>query len=172
MLFLALLLALLNLRLTMADTLVDFYLVTTSSPAFFSNTRALPDVNATSLFDPYMFHNTAYYLRLIGPGYGSLPCFSLVDGFLTTNVTGPHGQGKYQYWSHSVSEHVPFWFNDQLVTGGRTLTLEKGFLLGVEGDVEGWRVCPGDLQQEVLVWKGNDTGCVQRYVQAVKQAPY
>lgn len=75
------------------------------------------------------------------------------------------------------------------MTGGRTLNLVNGFLLGVEGDVEGWRVCPGDLEQQVvsdvsegsseavligvqLVWKGNDTGCVQRYVQAVKQTPY
>ncbi|KAF2165706.1 hypothetical protein M409DRAFT_23996 [Zasmidium cellare ATCC 36951] len=162
MLLFALILAFMSLTATAASTLTDFFLVTTSSPAKFSNIRALPDVNATSLFDPYMFYNSAYFLRLIGPGYGSLPCFSLIDGFLTTDVTGPHGQGKYQYWSHSVSEHLPFWFNDGLVTGGRTLSLENGFLLGVEGDVEGWRVCPGDLEQQVLVWKGNDTGCVQR----------
>lgn len=71
------------------------------------------------------------------------------EGFLTTNVVGPHGLGKYQYWSHSVRERSPFWFNDELVEGGSALELKDGYLLGVEGDIDGWRVCPGDLMQQV-----------------------
>lgn len=71
-----------------------------------------------------------------------------------------------------MRERLPFWFNEELVEGGRTLGLKDGYLLGVEGDVEGWRVCPGDLGQQVVVWQGNATGCVKRYLQAVEKAPY
>jgi hypothetical protein len=52
------------------------------------------------------------------------------------------------------------------------LALDADYLLTVDGEREGWTVCDGVLDQEVLSWKGMADDCVAVYVHAVTKAPY
>jgi hypothetical protein len=128
----------------------NFYLLTTPSPLKSpqNNSSLLPSASLTSLFDP--LSQTTYLLRLIGPGYNSLPQFNLTaDGTLETEAAGPHGVGEFEYNSTRVraGEDLMFEAKEQ---GKGNLGLEEGFLLSVGGEVEGWRVCEGDLGQQVV----------------------
>ncbi|KIV99778.1 uncharacterized protein PV09_08584 [Verruconis gallopava] len=146
-----------------------FYLVTASSPMCSSNSSNLPMVSATSLFDP--LHQPNFFLRTIGPGYGSLPVFTLSGGSLHTFSSDAFGQGNYTY---SASRPVPgselqFLQGDQSDAG---LALKGGFLLGLGDVTDGWTLCPGAMDQTVLKWNGTDAGCTATYVQAVSAPPY
>jgi hypothetical protein len=125
----------------------NFYLVTTTSSTRSGNSSLLPNVSATSLFDPLA--QTNYLLRLIGPGYNSLPLFNLTDGTLETEAAGPHGIGEFEYNSTRVRAGEDLMFAPAAQPKGN-LGLEDGFLLTVGGETEGWRVCAGDLGQEVI----------------------
>ncbi|KAH9871801.1 hypothetical protein J1614_006058 [Plenodomus biglobosus] len=70
----------------------NFLLVTTTQLDPSANTSELKAVSATSLFDP--FKQPALVLRLEGPGYGSLPNFTLSSGTLSTNAQGPFGSTR------------------------------------------------------------------------------
>jgi hypothetical protein len=59
------------------NTTTPFYLLTTTSPTFSKNSSSLPNVSLTTLFDPYYQPN--YLLRLIAPGYGSVPTHQAKD---------------------------------------------------------------------------------------------
>jgi hypothetical protein len=57
------------------------------------------------------------------------------------------------------------------------LALDDGYLLTVDGQRDGWTICEGKLEQDVLYWKGtNGTGgatdCRGTWVHAVRKAPY
>lgn len=133
-----------------SNPLTNFYLLTTTSPTKSptGNSSLLPSVSATSLFDPLA--RTTYLLRLIGPGYNSLPQFNLTaDGTLETEAAGPHGVGEFEYNSTRVRAGDDLTFAPQAQPKGN-LGLEEGFLLSVGGETEGWRVCEGDLGQQVV----------------------
>lgn len=167
----------------------NFFLVTTTSATKMGNSSLLPDVSATSLFDPIA--QTEYFLRLIGPGYNSLPVFNLTDGTLETEAAGPHGVGEFEYNSTRVSAGEDLMFAPAAQPKGN-LGLADGFLLTVGGQSEGWKICEGDLGQQVVssrsgslvirtiadtlflqvAWKSNDSTCTDTYVQAAKNAPY
>jgi hypothetical protein len=52
------------------------------------------------------------------------------------------------------------------------LALDGNYLLTVDGEREGWTICDGALDNEVLSWKGTAEGCEATYVHAVRKAPY
>jgi len=130
----------------------NFLLLTTTSPdqSPNTNTSSLPSVSATSLFDP--LSNPTYLLRLIGPGYSSLPRFNLTtDGKLETEASGPHGVGEFEYNSTRVraGEDLEFSSTAEQAKKGN-LGLKDGFLLTVGGEAVGWSVCDGELGQRVV----------------------
>jgi hypothetical protein len=133
---------------TTPQNLINFYLLTTTSSTRNTNSSLLPSASPTSLFDP--LSQTTYLLRLIGPGYNSLPQFNLTeDGTLETEAAGPHGIGEFEYNSTRVraGEDLMFEAKEQ---GKGNLGLVDGYLLSVGGEVEGWRICEGDLGQQVV----------------------
>ncbi|GIZ37373.1 hypothetical protein CKM354_000082100 [Cercospora kikuchii] len=154
-----------------APNLTDFYLVTTTSRDTVSSSSLLPNVNATSLFDADGDSSDLYQLRLIAPGYGSLPRFNLVDNALHTTAYGPHGNGEYDYESTEVETGEDLAF-DPTPEEGSNLSLKEGYLLAVDGECTGWTICPGARQQAVISWKGNGSGCESRFIHAVASAPY
>jgi hypothetical protein len=128
----------------------NFLLLTTTSPTKTGNSSLLPFVSASSLFDPLA--QTNYLLRLIGPGYNSLPRFNLTDGTLETEAAGPHGIGEFEYNSTRVRAGEDLMFVPQAQPKGN-LGLADGFLLTVGGEKEGWKICEGDLGQQVVsIW--------------------
>lgn len=52
------------------------------------------------------------------------------------------------------------------------LALDENYVLTVDGQKEGWTICDGALENEVLSWKGTAEGCEATYVHAVTKAPY
>jgi hypothetical protein len=159
----------LPLSTALPTPLSTFLLVTTSQPTPSTNASDLQAVSATSLFDP--FNQPALLLRLTGPGYGSLPNFTLSDGTLSTIASAPFGGGRSRYNSTvvEVGKELQFLAKEQPVGN---LALDGGYLLTVGGEKEGWTICDGALSNEVLSWRGNGTGCRKTYVHAVSKAPY
>lgn len=146
-----------------------FYLVTTEQSTPTTNSSLLRAVSATSLFDPY--YRPALTIRLTSPGYGSLPNFTLTDGTLHTIASGPHGIGVYEYNSTAIvaGQELQFLAASQPAGG---LALSGGYLLSVNGTIDGWTICVGELEQDVLEWMGTDASCNATYVHAVAAAPY
>jgi hypothetical protein len=130
----------------------NFLLLTTPSSQHTLNTSSLPPVSATSLFDPLA--NPTYLLRLIGPGYNSLPRFNLTaDGKLETEASGPHGVGEFEYNSTRVQAGEDLMFLSDVEQEGKAkgnLALQDGFLLTVGGEAVGWKICDGELGQRVV----------------------
>ncbi|THZ50351.1 hypothetical protein D6C90_02674 [Aureobasidium pullulans] len=151
------------------NTTQPFYLLTTTDPTYTSNSSLLPNVSLTTLFDPYYQPN--YLLRLIAPGYGSVPQFTLSNGVLHTPGQGPHGIGNYIFNSSDVHTGSELEFRAQF-EGKGDLSLERGYLLGVNGSSDGWTICVEELGQRVIEWKGTDEGCTQTYIQAALTVPY
>lgn len=179
-----------NTTTTATQTPSNFYLLTTTSSLKPDNASLLPNVSATSLFDPLA--QTNYLLRLIGPGYNSLPLFNLSDGTLETEAVGPHGVGEFEYNSTRVRAGEDLAFAPAVQPKGN-LGLEDGFLLTLGGESGGWTLCDGELGQQVVsclrpsdevmwiladrfalqvAWKGNDSSCTDTFIQAAKDAPY
>jgi hypothetical protein len=167
--------------------LKDFLLVTTSQAVASDNTAELKAVSATSLFvhppssrvlkstltyilqDP--FNQPALVLRLTGPGYMSLPTFTLTDGTLSSIATAPFNGGKKRYNSTIVAEGKELQFLASVQPKGN-MALNDGYLLTVDGEQEGWAICDGALGSQVLNWKNDAEGCEKTYVHAVTKAPY
>lgn len=174
--------------------LTNFLLVTTSQLNTSTNSSELKAVSATSLFvrftllysprlffhfskqitnptsqDP--FNQPALLLRLTGPGYGSLPNFTLTSGTLSTIAAAPFGGVLYRYNSTVVEAGKELQFLASAQPAGH-LALDGGYLLTVNGEREGWTICEGALSNEVLSWRGNGTTCQKTYVHAVTKAPY
>lgn len=116
----------------------EFYLVTTSSPSCSGNSSYLPSVAATSTFAPA--HQPTLLLRTIGPGYNSLPNFTLADGTLQTISNGPFGVKTELYKSITPGEGEQLGFVAAEISGGG-FSLEVGYLLAVGGDTDGWTLC-------------------------------
>lgn len=123
----------------------------------------------TAIQDP--FNQPALLLRLTGPGYGSLPNFTLTSGTLSTIASAPFGGAKYLYNSTVVTPGNELQFLASAQPAGN-LALDEGYLLTVNGSREGWTICEGALENDVLSWKGNGTDCQKTYVHAVTKAPY
>lgn len=121
----------------------------------------------THLQDP--FYQPALLLRLTGPGYGSLPNFTLTSGTLSTIAQAPFGGALYRYNSTIVEAGKELQFLASEQPAGN-LALDAGYLLTVDGERKGWTICEGALSNEVLSWKG--VGCKETYVHAVRRAPY
>ncbi|KAI4927779.1 hypothetical protein J4E85_006291 [Alternaria conjuncta] len=149
--------------------LTNFLLVTTSQIDASANTSELKAVSATSLFDP--FHQPALLLRLTGPGYGSLPNFTLADGTLSTIALAPFGNTYSRFNSTVVTAGSELQFLASVQPAGN-IALNEGYLLTVDGQREGWTICEGALSNEVLSWRGNASDCTKTYVHAVLKAPY
>lgn len=132
---------------------VNFFLVTTSQPTPTANSSDLANVNATSLFNPSLDPTVQepYLLRLIEPGYNSLPTFNLTNGTLHTDTTalGSAGFGTYEYNSTEVLKGGELQFLPSNQRRGN-LGFRDGYLLTVGGDYEGWTVCDGALGEEVV----------------------
>jgi hypothetical protein len=141
--------------------LTNFLLLTTTSSTKGGNSSLLPIVSATSLFDPLA--QTNYFLRLIGPGYNSLPRFNLTDGTLETEAAGPHGVGESEYNSTRVKAGEDLMFAPQAQARGN-LGLADGFLLTVSGERKGWKICEGDLGQQVVSFWDACSRCLWRFL--------
>jgi hypothetical protein len=123
----------------------------------------------THLQDP--FNQPALLLRLIGPGYNSLPNFTLADGTLSTIANAPFNGGLKLYNSTVVEAGKQLQFLASIQPAGN-LALDRNYLLTVGGEKKGWTICDGPLSNEVLSWKGTGEGCEETYVHAVTKAPY
>lgn len=125
----------------------QFYLITTASPMCNSNSSNIPMASATSLFAPEEQPN--FLLRTIGPGYLSLPVFTYSEGSLHTWSSNAFGQGNYTYGSLSPSGNTELQFlQDEQVNAG--LNFKGGFLLGVNGVTDQWKLCDGPLGETVV----------------------
>ncbi|OAL00484.1 hypothetical protein IQ06DRAFT_305423 [Phaeosphaeriaceae sp. SRC1lsM3a] len=149
--------------------LTNFLLVTTTQADPSANSSDLRAVSATSLFDP--FNQLALLLRLTGPGYSSLPNFTLSSGTLSTVAVAPFGGGAKLYNSTIVEAGKELQFLAAQQPAGN-LALDANYLLTVDGQKTGWTICNGALSNEVLSWKGTAEGCKATYVHAVTKAPY
>lgn len=128
-----------------------FYLVTTISSHSNANSSVLANVSATSLFDP--FYVSLCQLRLIGPGYGSLPTFTLANGTLHTFASGPHGfPANVEYNSTFVEAGTELQFSGSPEPQGNLAV--KGAFLTVNGMRKGWTICAGELEQQVVSHAG------------------
>jgi hypothetical protein len=125
----------------------QFYLVTASSPLCNTNSSNIPMAAATSLFAP--FHQPNLFLRTIAPGYGSLPVFTYTGGSLYTFASDAFGLGNHSYSSPPPTEGAELEFlRDSQPNAGLTLT--GGFLLGMGGITDGWKLCDGAMGQSVV----------------------
>lgn len=130
------------------ETLANFLLVTTTQCESARNSSALANVSATSLFDP--FDQSTYLLRLIGPGYNSLPKFNLTNGDLNTEAEEPEATGEAVYNSTgAVTAGAELGFIPSTEPAGN-LGLKNGYLLTVGGQEKGWTICDGPLEQFVV----------------------
>ena len=131
-----------------ATPLSDFLLVTTTQCPSTANPSTLANVSATSLFDPYDQKN--YLLRLIAPGYGSLPRFNITNGDLHTAAVGPEGVGNYVYnTTGTVTAGQELQLSPAVEPAGN-LALKNGYLLTVNGQEEGWTICDGALSAQLV----------------------
>lgn len=157
-------------RVQPVAALANFLLVTTNQCESAHKSSALANVSATSLFDP--FDQSTYLLRLIGPGYNSLPTFNLTNGDLNTQAEEPEAIGEAVYNSTgAVTAGAELGFTPSTEPAGN-LGLKDGYLLTVGGQEKGWTICDGPLEQSVIYWKGNASGCTPTYIHAVTDAPY
>lgn len=126
----------------------NFLLVTTTSSSASAHSSNLPNVSATTYFDPY--HQTTFLLRTIAPGYGSLPLFNLTDGTLQTPAyVFNDNDGTVEYNSTIVIAGEELGFEPDPQPDGN-LVLKDGYLLTVGGDAEGWTLCNGPIDQTVV----------------------
>lgn len=132
---------------TAPQELTNFLLVTSTCSDYSANSSLLPDVSATSLFDPNK--QETFLLRLTEPGYGSLPVFNISNSTLQTESYGPVGFTLEEYNSTTVTSGDELGFEPAVQTAGN-LGLQDGYLLTVGGEVEGWTVCDGDFDQSVV----------------------
>lgn len=134
-------------RQNATSVLSNFYLVTTDQQTSALNSSSLKNVSLTTLFDPY--YQAAYLLRLVEPGYGSVPVFNLTDGTLHVDEAGPHGIGEYEYNSTAVYAGSELQF-EAAPEGKGDLELKDGYLLAVNGSAVGWTICTEELGQSVV----------------------
>ncbi|KAH7139559.1 hypothetical protein B0J11DRAFT_394481, partial [Dendryphion nanum] len=148
-----------------------FYIVTTSQSAPARNSSALANVSATSLFNP--FSADTLRLRLQSTPYGSLPNFTLTSSSQLSSTAYSARNRTYAAF-HSVP--VQPGGELQLLAAGFEegeggLKIKDGYLLGVEEETEGWSICPGDMGERVVRWKGGKD-CEGVFLQVVRMPPY
>lgn len=123
------------------------HLVTTTQSTPEAESADLANVSATSLFDP--FHQPNYLLRLIDDTYNSLPKFNLTGGVLSTLTNGIDPRTMYVYNSTEVQAGIELQFLPSEQSKGN-LALKKGYLLSVDGEAEGWKICDGTFGYRVV----------------------
>ncbi|KAK7180271.1 hypothetical protein PSPO01_13687 [Paraphaeosphaeria sporulosa] len=141
-----------------------FHLSTPHSPS-----HPIPPTNPPQAEDPVS--QSTLLLRLIGAGYNSLPNFTLADGVLSTITQGPHGIGSYRYNSTAVTAGSELQFVAQKQVSGN-VGLNGGYLVTVDGEMEGWTICNSESGTDVLYWKGKGSDCVSTFLHAVTKPPY
>ncbi|KAI5271968.1 hypothetical protein E4T47_04739 [Aureobasidium subglaciale] len=156
-------------KIPVINSTQPFYLLTTNTRDYAKESSSLTNVSLTTLFSPYYQPN--YLLRLLAPGYGGVSAFTFSEGVLHTPQTGAHGVGNFIFNSSEVHTSSELQFRAQF-EGSGDLTLEGGYLLGVNGTVDGWTICLEELDQRVIEWKGTKEGCTQTYIQAALNVPY
>lgn len=150
---------------TASNAQTNFFLVTTTSDSQAAHSSKLPDVSATSLFDPN--HQPDYLLRLINPGYNSLPRFDLSSSALQTEA---YSFAKLvELDSVSVQSDMQLVFRsdsqDHSDTSGK-LSLLGGYLLAVDGESKGWTICDGPQGEKVV------SSAFALLLQSISQALY
>lgn len=148
----------------------QFYIVTTTSPTCLSNSSLLPNASATSFFDP--LQQSQFQLRLIGPGYLSLPLFTLSNASLQAYNADAFGQGNYSWSSQMPAPGSELLFDQGAAGGGGLSWTGEGNLLAVNGSAEGWTICDGEEDESVVEYQGADPSCVGTYLQGVANPPY
>ncbi|KAK3203545.1 hypothetical protein GRF29_112g1608879 [Pseudopithomyces chartarum] len=98
--------------------LSTFYLVTSDQSTPTQNSSQLRGVHATTPYSEDPVSQSTLLLRLIGPGYNSLPNFTLTSGVLSTTTSGPHGIGYVQYNSSTVTAGQELQFLARAQEGG------------------------------------------------------
>ncbi|KAK6535764.1 hypothetical protein TWF281_000016 [Arthrobotrys megalospora] len=151
------------------NTPKNFYLVTSSQATPCPNSSDLPNASAISTFDPY--YQEDYLLRLIGPGYNSLPVFNLKRGNLVTVANLPHGGPEATFTTKRPKDNTELMFNPAPTTSRGGLTIRNG-LVGYHGITNRWYACPGDFGESVITYKGTKPGCYRVYLHAASHPPY
>ena len=128
--------------------LTNFLLVTTTQCSATNLSATLANVSAVSLFDPY--DQSAFLLRLIEPGYNSIPTFNLTNGDLHTISSGIEGFGTYVYNSTGMATAGEELGLRAAPEPMGNLGLKNGYLLVVDGEEWGWTVCDGELEESVV----------------------
>ncbi|PVH99128.1 hypothetical protein DM02DRAFT_19244 [Periconia macrospinosa] len=156
--------------------LSSFYLVTSNQSTPASNSSLLPGVSATTPYNPNPLQSSPILLRLLAPGYNSLPTFSLntTSSVLSTTLTFHNVPTTYS--SSTVKSGEELQFVDTPVEGAA----EGGFgvsedgLLTVGKESKGWMVCTSQ-RGERTIWfgeGGSGEGCVSTWVHVVAEPPY
>ncbi|KAJ9628488.1 hypothetical protein H2203_002387 [Taxawa tesnikishii (nom. ined.)] len=150
------------------------YLVSSTSAAYpFSGcAKDITNAGAIGLLDDYISpQGDALVLRTIdkASAINGLPTFNLTHGHLSTESMGSHGiGGPFQYQTTGVNASDPSPFAP--VEGHFTVT--DGYLLGLDGRTEGFRICPGDFGESVITWLGRDAACQSTYLHVYPVPPY
>jgi len=147
-----------------------FYLVTTTSPTALANSSQLPNVRATSFYDPTQL--SSFRLRTTDPGYESTPHFSLTAGSLVAWNADAFGRGNYSYASTATAVGSPLMFVQGTGGGGGLSFGGDGGNLLLAGGNATWTLCEDDFDENVVVLGGTAEGCVATYLQAVSKPPY
>lgn len=110
------------------------------------------------------------FLRLLAPGYNSLPAFKLSNAStLSTRLST--GRGDYTFDSAPVLAKQELKF----FTGQQTLgeiSLKDGYLVSVGGNSDRWTICKTDRGSQLLYWMGEGEACRKTWLHAVTGAPY
>lgn len=107
-------------------------------PYCIGNSSQLANVSATALFDP--IDASTYMLRLIGPGYPSLPRFTLSNRVLQTQIPDMFNQGNYTYSSQSIISNADLEFVQRTSGGSELSFMGDENLLRAIGSAVGWTI--------------------------------
>ncbi|KAF2645021.1 hypothetical protein P280DRAFT_514479 [Massarina eburnea CBS 473.64] len=152
--------------------LTEFYLVTSSQADPSSNSSQLQGVSATTPFDESPISGTKLLLRLLEPGYNTLPKFNLdaSTGVLSTTLTSSNVPTQWN--STTVQDNAELQFVAEPQKANIGLGGKGEYLLSVGNATDGWTICESGSGESVLWWKGTAEGCSKTYLHAVTDAPY
>jgi hypothetical protein len=98
---------------------------------------------------------------LTGPGYNSLPNFTLTSGTLSTIAQAPFGGGSKLYNSTVVEAGKELQFLASTQPAGN-LALDGNYVLTVDGEKEGWTICDGALDTRFCLGREQQRGVKRR----------
>ncbi|KAF1959716.1 hypothetical protein CC80DRAFT_308969 [Byssothecium circinans] len=157
---------------TTSQAPTDFYLVTSDQATPSTNSSQLQGVSATTPFNEAPLSGTTLLLRLLEPGYNSLPSFTFTPATSTLSTTLTSHGVPTQWNSSAVSANSALQFVASQQKANLGLGGEGEYLLTVDGKTEGWTVCKSQTGQSVLWWMGEAEGCRKTFLHVVGDAPY